>query len=228
MDRDGALGAGEQLVAQLSPGLHTLTLVATSSTGSSAAASIQVNVEPDGDSDGIPDTYLTAHPCLGTLKSATDLDPDTDGLSTYAEWQLGTNPCTGDSDQDGTGDGDEVALGSRPLDAGSLPMASQLIPAADWVDLGNCSVGATHQVDVRTVDSDVAWSLFTTANWIVAAGGSEGSGNVTIHADCQGFGPGIYTGQVVLVSADGESHTIDVTVSQTMAASKTFLPLVRQ
>ncbi|MCP4807677.1 MAG: hypothetical protein GY913_27170 [Proteobacteria bacterium] len=82
----------------------------------------------DSDSDGLDDgdeayiwrTDPTEVDTDGTdpLDPSDDLaDRDSDGLTDYAEENIyGTDPDDDDSDDDGLSDGDEVALGTDPLD----------------------------------------------------------------------------------------------------------------
>src|SRR5690606_30541578 len=99
-------------------------------------------LSPDTDGDGLPDGQEVT---LGTNPLAEDsdgdgltdaeevngtpatdplsLDTDNDGLSDSTERTLQppTNPVQADSDGDGAGDGLEVALGTDPLSAASMP-----------------------------------------------------------------------------------------------------------
>jgi len=52
------------------------------------------------------------------------MDPDLDGLSTYSERVIGSNPYSHDSDEDGYGDGYEVANNMNPLKATGRPTRS--------------------------------------------------------------------------------------------------------
>jgi hypothetical protein len=48
------------------------------------------------------------------------LDPDSDGLTTLQEQQIGTDPNNPDTDGDGFNDGDEVQAGYNPLGPGRM------------------------------------------------------------------------------------------------------------
>jgi hypothetical protein len=61
----------------------------------------------DADSDGMPDTYETAHVCLNANVADASGDPDTDNLMSFDEYTLGTDPCVNDTDTDGCADGEE-------------------------------------------------------------------------------------------------------------------------
>jgi len=67
-----------------------------------------VNVS-DTDGDGLGDGFEVEHDFdVLTSDGAASLDADRDGLTTLAEFVLGTNPVVGDTDNDGLIDGDEV------------------------------------------------------------------------------------------------------------------------
>jgi Bacterial TSP3 repeat len=66
-------------------------------------------------------------------------DPDRDGLTTWQELRIGTNPHKFDTDGDGYGDGDEVRSGTDPLDPHSFPnpvvppaALAQPTPMSEW------------------------------------------------------------------------------------------------
>mgnify|MGYP001600294194 CR=1 FL=1 len=62
----------------------------------------------DCDSDGLPDPYESAHPCLDPAVHDANFDPDADGLTNITEYDLGTDPCVNDTDGDGCADGEEL------------------------------------------------------------------------------------------------------------------------
>ena len=78
------------------------------------------DVDPDDDNDGMSDAYENANG-LNPLVDDAAGDLDMDGLSNLQESQLGTFANDDDSDDDGAGDGDEVAYGSDPLDGSDCP-----------------------------------------------------------------------------------------------------------
>ena len=63
---------------------------------------------------------------VGAVFSQDQRDLDADGLSNYQELVLhGTDPNDADTDGDGFNDGQEVAEGSDPADAGSVPVTNE-------------------------------------------------------------------------------------------------------
>lgn len=90
----------------------------------------ELNEDPtvniDYESDGIYDDMVVGDPLevvvLAALLGTPDVDTDGDGLTDeYEIYTSGTDPCDIDSDNDGFTDGAEVAAGSDPNDASSVP-----------------------------------------------------------------------------------------------------------
>ena len=96
---------------------------------------------PDSDLDGMPDSYELAFPCLMPFVPDGDVDYDTDGLTSLAEYNYSPllDPCTADTDGDGFGDGLEIGKGSAPLNPIIHP--GGLARAAEDTDLGLSSEG---------------------------------------------------------------------------------------
>jgi hypothetical protein len=96
----------------------------------------------DTDHDGLPDAWEQAH--FGNLSQDAAGDPDGDGLSNLAEYQLSLNPTNPDSDFDGLKDGEEVNVYHTD-------------PAAQDTDLDGLLDGPevlTYQIDPLVTDSD--------------------------------------------------------------------------
>jgi len=75
--------------------------------------------DTDTDADGLGDLWEIYYFTNITFSSGMD-DVDGDGLSTFDEYRLNTNPWLADTDGDGLSDGDEVNLhGTDPLSADS-------------------------------------------------------------------------------------------------------------
>ncbi|NCF85099.1 MAG: hypothetical protein GWQ08_06145 [Verrucomicrobiaceae bacterium] len=80
----------------------------------------------DLDGDGLPDDWETAN--FGGIGEFNGVgDPDDDGLSNLGEWREKTDPNAEDSDSDGASDGREVAFGTEPLSAESVPPANGVV-----------------------------------------------------------------------------------------------------
>jgi hypothetical protein len=94
---------------------------------------IAVTAAPqDSDGDGLPDDYELANttpPSATTLDPAIDIEPD--GLTTWQEYVIGTNPNDPDSDDDNLNDGPEM------LGAGSRPPTNPLLADTDGDALGD-------------------------------------------------------------------------------------------
>ena len=100
-----------------------------------ATIALEVALSSDSDSDGLPDDYEVANPCLDPLVPDANADLDGDGLTNQEEFDLGTNPCVADTDNDGLNDGQEIIIGSNPLvadtDGDGLDDGQEQDPTAD-------------------------------------------------------------------------------------------------
>lgn len=79
---------------------------------------VGVTQPQDSDNDGLRDTWEVQH-FGGTASQDGSGDPDQDGLNNTQELAMGTDPNEADSDGDGISDGDEIALGTHPAQADS-------------------------------------------------------------------------------------------------------------
>lgn len=70
----------------------------------------------DGDQDGMPDRYEALHACLDAATSDGAGDPDADGLTSFEEWDAGTDPCSPDTDRGGESDRSELLRGANVFD----------------------------------------------------------------------------------------------------------------
>jgi len=75
----------------------------------------------DTDNDGMPDVWEDAHGLNKNSSADAGVDTEPDGLSNLREFLAGTDPDDRDTDNDLASDGAEVAAGSDPLLASSLP-----------------------------------------------------------------------------------------------------------
>ena len=115
-----------------------------------------------------------------TVTGVTTDDDDQDGLTQAEEAQLGTDRNLPDSDQDGAGDGQEVAAGSNPLSAASKP--ASYVAAWGLNTDGQCKVpanlgpviavtaGSYHTLAVKADGTIAAWGRNTSGQCDVPAG----------------------------------------------------------
>ncbi len=89
-------------------GTFTVALQVTDDEAETAIATVQIVVEADSDSDGMLDSWETAHG-LNVGSDDSGLDPDSDGLTNIEEYHAGTDPNDADTDGDGVPDGDDPA-----------------------------------------------------------------------------------------------------------------------
>ena len=118
----GVSGDAQSSVPLLLPGLSEVVSI-DGGDGHSVALMADGGVWTWGANDvgqlGNGGTTNNAHPTpLASLTAAPngdmDLDPDSDGLTTAAEWRLGTDPFNADTNGDGMPDGLSVQLGISP------------------------------------------------------------------------------------------------------------------
>ena len=221
-DIDGPLGTGEQLEVSLTAGNHVLTLTATGYASLTDTTSVAVTALADTDNDGLPDSYELQHPGLSPTVFDSDEDPDGDLLTSYDEWRLGTNPFQSDSDLDGFLDGDEVRLGSDPLNAQSTPLPDLVFVREDAVDLGNAPPAAIRVLDVMTSPTTVKWTVGSDSPWLVVLGGGTGDGQILITANCSGLAYGQHSGLAMVVPENGQTRWIEVSI--TMVAPTAVRP----
>ncbi len=84
----------------------------------------------DEDNDQIPDDWELVYGLDPNYASDASFQYDGDTLSNLQEFQAGTNPQLDDTDGDGVNDDVEVARGSDPLNAASIPSTAPLMVTA--------------------------------------------------------------------------------------------------
>lgn len=86
-----------------------------------AAFSLRFSEIPDSDSDGIPDSWESAHGMNSQDASDSQGDLDGDGLTNWEEFLLGTHSNLVDSDGDGEPDGNDPDSYATESDSASSP-----------------------------------------------------------------------------------------------------------
>ncbi|MES2658851.1 MAG: LamG-like jellyroll fold domain-containing protein [Verrucomicrobiota bacterium] len=116
------------------------------------AAQAQANftagpVQPAGDldGDGLPDEWEMSFAAVNQLSDLFPLgDFDGDGLKDGAEFTATTDPTDTDTDNDTYSDGIEVALGSNPKNAASVPVIPATVLAHRYSFATNLADGVAH------------------------------------------------------------------------------------
>jgi hypothetical protein len=214
-------------------GVQTFTLQVASN-GMTATRSVTLTVAPDYDRDGLPNAWETQYAFNPLDPSDPAGDADTDGLTNADEYTQGTHPRIADTDGDLYSDSAELAAGTDPLNAASMPaQAPELsvgstsmgftfhyyspLPAPEWTMVTNAGGGTLNFT--TTVD----------APWLVA-GPAAGTApqKLTVGYNTAGLAPGTYQGHVVVTAPGvaGSPHTITVTLNVESLPRFAYLPLV--
>ncbi|MFI5393486.1 MAG: hypothetical protein ACHQY1_07110, partial [Myxococcota bacterium] len=204
---DGAIvGTGSPMVT-LGPGMHTILLWA-SNAGHVGLAGQKVTVQADTDHDRVPDGYEAAHSCLNRDVLDADEDSDGDGVTSGAEYAMGTDPCNPDTNGDGVSDGDSVQLGIVPRATGE-PDALRpdgpfwLLQSPVQLVCGGHAKSAEAALGVP-IEADSAATLWRARSNspVVTVSPAEhaGPGSLELTAACATLTTGTYPAQV-LVSA---------------------------
>ncbi len=112
--RDGWVGAGQTLNAQLSVGVHALSLYVYNTDAQIGIATVNLTVLGDYDGDGISDAEEAASGMNALSERDALADTDGDGMTLLQERATGSDPNDADSDDDGRSDGQEVIDGTLP------------------------------------------------------------------------------------------------------------------
>ncbi len=218
-DRDGELGTGSGLYAQLSAGTHLLTASITNGYGLVGSTSVTVEVLPDYDFDGLADTDEAA---LGTLLLAPEnafSDEDGDGLFYRNELARGLNPNLADSDGDGQTDPAEIAAGTDPGAPNAPVTVDPLVVGPSSVDLtvdfAQRTVVPQQVIGVLT-RTPVQWQATSGADWL-SLSNSEGTtpAAVRFYVSGESLAEGTHQTSLVFRTADG-TQTAEVLVRVTI------------
>jgi len=95
---------------------------------------LEAEYQSDEDGDGMPDEFEELNGFSPALRADAAEDADGDGLSNVDEFVYGTDPGNPDTDRDGIPDGEEVSLGSEPLENPCLDFGSPKEPFADTAE----------------------------------------------------------------------------------------------
>jgi hypothetical protein len=115
---------GEELqvwVGPLAPGTHHVLFRATDDTLLSSQAELDFMVLTDTDCDGMDNAYEEEYGLNPLFMDDAGWDNDQDGLINLEEYGFGTRPDLWDTDGDGWSDGQEILLGTNPLDPNVAP-----------------------------------------------------------------------------------------------------------
>ena len=129
-DRDGGLGAGSNLVRNLSVGTHVITASITDSGNSTITDQISVTINPDWDldGDGMADAWEQAN--FGTLARDGTGDFDNDGILDLQEYQNSLVTHNGDVNGDGQVNVGDLLLAHRHV-LGISPLSQPQIDRGD-------------------------------------------------------------------------------------------------
>ena len=218
---DEFVGTGAPTVT-LGPGDHVIQLRVEQG-GAMSRAREAVRVLADRDHDGLPDSYEAGHACLNPDDADASGDADGDGLTSTAEFTLGTNPCHPDSNGDGVSDGDSVQLGIVPG-----PVTPPHDPRPDgpfWLlstPVGLvCGSAEQVTVNVEAASPSTTWRARSNSPAVtVALDTHTGPGPLMLTAACGTLSRGSYPAQVLLSAAFAQgtpgfmdaTRLLDVTV----------------
>ncbi len=215
---DGPMGTGADLVAALpTAGPHVITLTVTNSHQLDDIDAVQLFVLADSDGDGLPDDYENQYDCLDVNVYDSDLDQDGDGLDSLTEFFIGTNPCDPDTSGNGYTDGDEVAMGSDPLDGQSTPEVGALFlpsrPAPTVLTVREPCPPIARSIRVWTVTAQTEWFVSSDSPWLVPVTESgTGDGNIDLFFDCELMLPGWNRGTLTVATEGHPPRTVEIEV----------------
>lgn len=122
-------------------------------------------------------------PAIVSIKLDDNLDPDTDGLLTKEELELGTNPFNRDTDGDGVTDDGEINLGLDPLKEDK----DILVEAYKGINGSKHDVPVSYDNFSLRADSLKSRAYMTAISDVLPSGVKEYTFNLTGTIDGEGF-----------------------------------------
>ncbi|MDQ3945291.1 MAG: hypothetical protein M3357_09125 [Actinomycetota bacterium] len=130
LDGEPAGTGAEVTLAGVAPGPHILKLAVTATDGRTAEVESRLEVETDGDGDGLTDRFERSNRLDPDDPTDAGTDGDGDRLAAWEERAAGSDPNQVDSDGDDYSDAVEVAGASSPVDNNSRPVRLHGDPTA--------------------------------------------------------------------------------------------------
>lgn len=234
---DGAAAASGRAATVIlaQPGPHTVSL-SVYYDGLAVQTTRPISVLRDYDRDALPNDWELTYRLNPMDPTDATKDPDGDGLTSRAEYQLGTDPTRADTDGDGVNDGTEAKLGTGATDPAHKPASQPVLL------VGGNQVGFTYQrgaslpaASSRYITNGGPGSLSYTVtddeSWLSATP-AQGSapGKLTLSVNPRGLLPGPYTGHVTITAAGASAspQTITVMLKVSAAESTVYVPLIRK
>jgi flagellar hook assembly protein FlgD/uncharacterized membrane protein len=137
-------------------------------------STINETVVIDSDNDGMNDCYELQY--FGDLSQNPEGDYDSEGLSNFKEYQIGTDPTNPDTDGDGISDFIEIGRGNDPLDPsdGSLQPRQLPLPGPKYklgsIDPTKPTIVLTHGLQTKAELENLPNGLWTNTGSKGAAG----------------------------------------------------------
>jgi len=201
------------ILSDLTPGAtYDIEVAARNSDGWSSIATDRLRVVVtngiDGDGDGLPDDWATAHEVSGGT-----VDSDGDGLSNAAELAQGTNPADQDSDNDDASDGEEAQAQTDALDSSSY--GGMLTQPRLALERNNLTFTAKLQAGGEATPQSIGWQNVGGGTLQLQASSAQSwiqptivNNQVQVALNTAGLPHGFHSGVVRLAAATGSAPLI--------------------